>query len=240
MILIQFKGETMSYTSGTNYRSIKNFSGGRGVVSHMKSVSLSRTGSAAKSAAAESTGKTGSSNLVLTTQLKTYSKIAQDSAQDIQESGGKLTATGDTSLFAKVEKAGSTKSVVSEATDFVNSYNNMLSSITKLGGSENKKFIAKLKEYAEENAEALKKVGIMVLTDGSLTMNKNEMNEASLDNLKKVFNGENSFADKVTKLSSDIEENVTNKLKENLKILGASTSTVGSAKASGSYFNLSI
>ncbi|MHC1722625.1 MAG: hypothetical protein AB9836_05400 [Aminipila sp.] len=238
----------MSYTSGTNYRNIKSYSGGRGVVSHLRSSSASKYSKTNTKAAEDSTktGTSSSSNRVLTTQLKTYSKIAQNSAEDIQKNGEKLTATGDSSLFAKAEKSKSTKDVVSEATDFVNNYNNMLSSISKLGGTENKKFISELKQYASDNKDALKNAGITVLTDGSLTMNKKEMNAASLENLKKVFNGKDSFADKVTNLSSDIEKNVEKKLKENLAILGSGTTTSTSSSRnssrhpSGSYFNVSV
>nr|WP_315023533.1 hypothetical protein [uncultured Aminipila sp.] len=230
----------MSYTTGTNFRSIKSFSGGRGVVSQLRSSSASNYKKTNTSEASSSTGTSSSSNAVLATQLKTYSKIAQNSAEDLQKSGEKLTATGENSLFGKAEKSKSTKDVVSEATDFVNNYNNMLSSITKLGGTENKKFVSELKKYAEDNKDALKNAGITVLTDGSLTMNKKEMNEASLENLKKVFNGKDSFADKVTNLSSDIEANVKKKLKENLLVLGSSSSSTSTRHSSGSYFNVSV
>ncbi|QAT43507.1 hypothetical protein [Aminipila luticellarii] len=227
----------MSYTSGTNYRNIKSFSGGRGIVSRLKSSSVTRYSNKNTAVTSSQTASSsGTSNAALTVQLKTYSKIAQSSTQGIQKSGERLTATGDSSLFAGAEKLGSTKTVVSEATDFVNHYNNMLSSISKLGGSENKKFASQLKQYAQDNQDALKSVGITVLTDGSLTMNKNEMKEASLEDLKKVFNGEDSFADKVTNLSSDIEKNVQEKLKENLITLGASSNTA----SSGNYFNLFV
>lgn len=232
----------MSYTTGTNYRSIKNFSGGRGVVSHLKSSSVTKYSKNHTAANSSKTNTSNSSNAVLTTQLRTYSKIAKNSAEDIQKTGEKLTATGEMSLFGKAEKSKSTKDVVSEATDFVNNYNNMLSSITKLGGTENKKFISELKKYAEDNKDVLKNVGITVLTDGSLTMNKKEMSAASLENLKKAFNGKDSFADKVTNLSSSIEENVEKKLKENLTILaaGATSSIHSSRGSSGSYFNVSV
>ena len=228
----------MSYTTGTNYRSIKSFSGGRGVVSQLRSSSASGYKNTNTSKTSSSgTGTSSSSNAVLATQLKTYSKIAENSADDLQKSGEKLTATGENSLFGKAEKSKSTKDVVSTATDFVNNYNNILSSITKLGGTENKKFVTELKNYAEDNKDALKNAGITVLTDGSLTMNKKEMNAASLENLKKVFNGKDSFADKVTNLSSDIEENVKKKLKENLLVLGSNSSSTSTRSSSGSYFD---
>lgn len=231
----------MSYTSGTSYRNIKNYSGGRGGVSRLRSSFVSkhsRTNAAANSLKnANSTSSSNSSNAALTVQLKTYSKIAQNSSQDIQEVGKRLTATTDNSVFDKAQKSNSTKNVVSEATDFVNDYNNMISSLTKLGGTENKKFIAQLAEYAEDNKDILKNAGITVLKDGSLTMNKKEMSGASLENLKKAFNGKDSFAGKVTAASSDIEANVKKKLKENLLILGGRTSSTSSRGSSGSYFN---
>lgn len=235
----------MSYTSGTNYRSIKNFSGGRGIVSKLRSVSVSKLNNVRRAENSLSTRTNSSSNEVLSVELKTYSKIAQNSAKDVQKNGEKLTATGENSLFDKAEKSHSTKNVVSEAKDFVNNYNNMLSSITKLGGKENKKFMTDLKEYAEDNKDALKSVGITVLKDGSLTMNRHEMNAASLEDLKKVFNGKDSFADKVTDLSTDIEKNVEKKLKENLNVLlgtnsSKSISRNSSRSSARNFFNVSI
>lgn len=225
-----------------SYRSIKNYSGGRGVVSNLRASSLSRHNNVRTSKNSLITEKDSSSNRILTVELKTYSKIAQNSAQDIEKNGERLIATEENSLFDKAEKTGSTRHVVSEAKDFINNYNNMLSSITKLGGTENKKYISDLKKYAEENKDALKDVGITVLKDGSLTMNRKEMSSASLENLKKVFNGKESFAGKITQLSTDIGKNVEKKLKENLIILGgrADLTQEFSNKKSGSYFNMSI
>lgn len=232
----------MSYTAGTNYRRIKSFSGGRGVVSKLRSDSISKHNNISNFEKKLKTSNNTSSNEVLTVELKTYSKLALKSTQDIQKNGELLIASGENSLFDKAEKSHSTKNVVSKAKDFINNYNNMLSSVTKLGGEENKKFMTDLKEYAEDNKEELKSVGITVLKDGSLTMNRHEMNAASLENLKKVFNGKDSFADKVTKLSVDVEKNVENKLKENLKILGRGTnsSRTSSASSSRNFFNVSV
>lgn len=232
----------MSYTTGTNYRSIKNFSGGRGIVSKLRTSQTSNYNNIKTNSNLSSSEEDSSNNDILRVELKTYSKIAQNSASDIKKSGEKLVATKENSLFFIAEKTNNTKKVVSEATDFINSYNNMLSSIRKLGGTENKNFISQLKKYAEENSELLKNIGVTVLSDGSMTMNKNEMDEASLENLKKVFNGENSFADKVTTLSEDINKNVEEKLKENLIILGNTKSIFedSSSSSTGSYFDFTI
>lgn len=238
----KLKGNKMSYTSGTNYRRIKNFSGGRGVVSKLRSDSISKHSNVKSSSNSLSTPKNTSSNEVLIVELKTYSKIAQNSTQDIQKIGERLIASGQNSLFDKAEKSHSTKNVVREAKDFVNNYNNMLSSVTKLGGKENKEFILKLKEYAEENVVELKNVGITVLKDGSLSMNRNQLSAAILEDLKKAFNGKDSFADKVINLSIEIEKNVENKLKENLEILGKGMNSpiTSSGSSSRNFFNVSV
>lgn len=232
----------MSYTTGTNYRSIKNFSGGRGIVSKLRTSQTSNYNNIKTNSNLSSSEEDSSNNDILRVELKTYSKIAQNSASDIKKSGEKLVSTKENSLFFVAEKTNNTKKVVSEATDFINSYNNMLSSIRKLGGTENKNFISQLKKYAEENSELMKNIGVTVLSDGSMTMNKNEMNEASLENLKKVFNGDNSFADKVTNLSEKISKNVEEKLKENLMILGGTNSISKNSSGNdiGSYFDLTI
>ncbi|QIB70208.1 hypothetical protein Ami103574_13305 [Aminipila butyrica] len=224
----------MSYTSGTNYRSIKNFSGSRGTIGKLQSTAFANNYGKLNTSKTSNSNSSNTDMNILTVQLKTYSKLAQNSAKEVQESGTKLTATGDSSLFGKAEKSGSTKSVVSEATDFVNNYNSMLSSINELGGTENRQFLASLKQYAQDNKDALKQAGITVLTDGSLIMNKKDMSAASLDSLKAVLNSKDSFAAKVTDLSSDIEANVQKKLKENMSIIG---SNIKNSSSSGSYFN---
>lgn len=232
----------MNYTS-TNYRNIKNFSGARGIVSRMRSQSAETRYNNIKSSSilnSDSSSSLGSDSSIasLRNELKTYSKIASDSASNMQTNGEKLVAEGEESLFGNAAKSGNTKSIVSRAEDFVNDFNNMISSLKKLGGDANTEFVSQLGKYAEADSEALGKIGITVLKDGSLTMNQNILKEASLENLKAVFNGNDSFAAKVTDLSDDIEKNVEKKLQENLLILAKNSSTYSNASGtSGSYYN---
>lgn len=237
----------MNYTS-TNYRNIKTYAGARGVVSQMSSRSAeTRYNNITSSSILDSDSSSSSSSEItsLKNELKTYSNIATDAASNMQINGAKLVATGETSIFGNAETSGNTTTIVSKATEFVNDFNKMVSSLKKLGGEANLEFVSQLGEYAEADSEALSKIGITVLTDGSLTMNANILNEASLEDLKAVFNGEGSFADKVTQLSDDIQENVETKLQENLLILAQNSSTYSSDSSSsssllGSYLNLSI
>ncbi len=220
----------MNYTSGTHYRMIKNLSGGRGVVSERSRMAakhrvaqtnihdLKNRESGDKSAGSQkSTSKSEITSLIR--DLKSYSKIATTSGEKLREIGEKLTATGKTTFFGNAEMSGATKAIVHRVKDFVNAYNTELSALTKLGGEENLEFVSKMKKYASDNESVLKEVGITVLKDGSLNIDNTKMDAATLENLKKAFNGESSFAGKVTALTEGIVSNVNTKLKSNMQIL---------------------
>ena len=235
---------------GTNLRNIKAYSGGRGVVSKMVSGSAESRNANVTNSNILSQSNTTSSNSgainALKAELNTYSTIAMDSAKGLGDEGKKLLATGEESIFGNAETSGKTAVIVGKATNFINDFNKVVSSLRKLGGSENVEYLNKLTKYAKDNGELLSKIGVTVLTDGSLTMNSNILKEASLEDLKAVFNGEETFAGKVTALSDSIRENVEKKLEENLVILAqkslnsAVTPSTNLGKSSNSYFDMSI
>lgn len=235
---------------GTNLRNIKAFSGGRGVVSKMVSSSAgTRNNYVTNSHLLSQSGTSSSNNAAigaLKAELTTYSTIAADSAKNLGEEGKKLLATGEESIFGNAEKSGKTTTIVGKATNFINDFNKVVSSLRKLGGSENTEYLKKLTAYAQDSSELLSKIGVTVLTDGSLAMNSNILKEASLEDLKAVFNGEETFAGKVTSLSDGIKENVEKKLQENLVILAqrslntTMTSSTNLGKSTKSYFDMSI
>ena len=235
---------------GTNLRNIKAFSGGRGVVSKMISSSAETRNASVTNSNILSQSSTNSSNKetisALKAELNTYSTIAMNSAKGLGEEGKKLLAKGEESIFGNAEISGKTSVIVGKATTFINDFNKVVSSLRKLGGSENAEYLKKLTTYANENSQLLSKIGVTVLTDGSLTMNSNILKEAALEDLKAVFNGEETFAGKVYALSDEIEENVEKKLEENLAILaqkslnGALASSTNLGKSSNSYFDMSI
>ena len=235
---------------GTNLRNIKNYAGGRGVVSKMTSSSASTRNAAVTNSnifSDSSASGTNSGNIAaLKAELNTYSKIAMDSADNLKLNGNKLLATGEESIFGNAESSGSTTVIVNKGIEFINDFNKVMSSIRKLGGEKNSEYIKTLTSYANSNSELLSKIGVTVLTDGSLTMNSNILREASLEDLKAVFNGKDSFAGKVSAISEEIHDNVETKLQENLAILAQNSiqmtqnSTSNLGKSSNSFFNMSI
>lgn len=160
------------------------------------------------------------SNEALKAELKSYSKIAMSASEKLTELGSKLVTEGSLSIFETAKKTGMVSNIVKKATDFINNYNNTISSMTKLGGKENLEMISKLKEYAKANEAEFAKAGITVLKDGSLRIDPNKLKDTDLETLKKLFNGKDSFGGKVTELGTKIKANVEKKLEENLKILG--------------------
>ncbi|MCM1334196.1 MAG: hypothetical protein NC084_09110 [Bacteroides sp.] len=82
----------------------------------------------------------------------------------------------------------------SAANSFVNSYNELVSSIKKSGDqtvSGKQEFIANMTNAYNKR---LANVGITVKTDGTLEIDKNTFNSASADDLAKIFGKNESFA----------------------------------------------
>ena len=119
---------------GTNLRNIKNYAGGRGLVSKMTSSSASVrnanvTNSSLLSGSLDSNSSTSSSIAALKAELNTYSKIAMDSAENLKTNGNKLVATGEESIFGNAETSGNTTVIVNKAVDFINDFNKISSLI---------------------------------------------------------------------------------------------------------------
>lgn len=174
--------------------------------------------------------KNKQSNAALKTELKSYSKIAVGSLDKLGDIGSKLVSQEKISMFQNAESTGMTSNITNKAGDFINNFNNAISSLTKLGGKENTEMLTKLKEFAKANEEEFAKAGITVLKDGSLRVDGRKLKAAELSTLKKLFNGKDSFAGKVVALSPKIKENVEKKLEENLKILGGDKNWYGKNK----------
>lgn len=80
------------------------------------------------------------------------------------------------------------------ANSFVNSYNELVSSIKKSGDqtvSGKQEFIANM---TNAYSKRLENVGITVKSDGTLEINKDKFNAASADDLAKIFGKNDSFA----------------------------------------------
>lgn len=106
----------------------------------------------------------------------------------------------------------SKENVVNEITAFIDDYNTLLSKMGSVDNSINNMYRKQLKSYVSENRLALKGLGITQDASGMLRVNQKTLKAANVEKMQEVFGKKNSFADKITAKSNNIELNVDNKL----------------------------
>lgn len=147
-----------------------------------------------------------SSNAASSTQSATY-KAIKESTESLRSDIVKLTNTGDDSLFSKAISSGNTADVVTTVTDFVDKYNSMVKSMTKMGGTGNTSYGKELAALVTKNKDALAAIGITANKDGTLSIDKTKLSAASASALQTAFNGDSKFAENVAGKSIYVEAN---------------------------------
>lgn len=130
------------------------------------------------------------------------------------EESDKLTANyavdfkKDANVLSKMDFSESNKKkVTSGVKDFVDSYNNMISSASNSSASNVSNTVKHLTNYAKVNERLLKQVGITIESDNKLSVNTDTLEKADMSNLKNVFQGSSSFSGRASTFASSIYKN---------------------------------
>lgn len=129
----------------------------------------------------------------VTTLNKSKYEKQEKAADDVTVQAWKFLIEGADSIFEKAKETGNTEEICKETEVLAEKYNEMLSSMEKGTGAQDKLYYQSLKDLAGENKEQLEKVGILISKDGSLKVDKEKLEAASLEDLKKVLGREGSF-----------------------------------------------
>lgn len=148
-------------------------------------------------------------------QQTSYLEATKTSANGVRGHAQKLSESGKDSLFAKAAETGNTKDVVKEAEAFVEDYNKMVSNMSKAGGTTNNIYRSQLSYDLISERENLKNIGITANKDGTLSVNKQTLKNADVEDLQKVFAGTSSFAGKASAKSIYIESGAVNTMAQN-------------------------
>ncbi len=148
---------------------------------------------------------------------KNVTLMAQD-AKELKTAADALRVRGEDSLFNK-ETITTTNAATGEKTEttdynydkifdaaksFVESYNSMLKSAGEVSATIVEKKLQFTTNFLQKNADLLKDIGVTVGSDGALSINETDFKKADISDLKTVFNGTNSIADKIAKRAGDI------------------------------------
>jgi hypothetical protein len=162
------------------------------------------------------------SDLLKKTEDKSLTAIKSE-ADSLMSSAGKLTATGSKSLFVKKditvtdEKTGektTTKdydmdSIAKAVKSFVSDYNDLIGSVSD---SDNYSILKKSLMMIQGTAsysKSLESVGISIGADNKLTLDEDKLKSADINNIKSLFNGNNSFAYRTSQRAAMIGQETT-------------------------------
>lgn len=156
-------------------------------------------GEAVTSAKAKYAGTTGSISSSDKTDSASSDKGTSKTAKD------STSASLASALYKSVEKLGATSinnnnkdGVYDAFSAFITDYNAL---IKKSSNSENSNVIKQtdyLKSLVSGNKSAFSKIGVTVNSDKSLSVDEEKFKEADMNNVKNLFTGSYSFAEKVT------------------------------------------
>lgn len=147
---------------------------------------------------------------------KSVTLLAQD-AKELKSATDALRTTGKNSLFKpKTVTTTDEAGVVTEtqeydydaiydaAEKFIEAFNSMLDSAASVSNKTTTKKMALTDNMLRKNAGLLEDIGITVEASGKLSVDKDKFMKADINDLKTVFNGSGSIADRLSKRASDI------------------------------------
>lgn len=125
----------------------------------------------------------------------------------LKSSADKLTDTGKNSLFIAGEDGSYDRDKIASAVnDFVNNYNSVKGSVSK---SDDTRVLEKgvfMVGTVQSYSKLLGSAGISINTDNTLSVDTDKLKSAEISTLKTLFNGSNSFADRMSQKASQIKE----------------------------------
>lgn len=160
---------------------------------------------------------------------KTELVSTKNAADELKTAVQKLTATGSKSLFEKVTKTVTDKTTgaTSEVTDydmdkiagalkeFATAYNKTLDAAANTDTNSVLRKTTYMVSMTKANKNLLSKVGISIGADNKLTVDETKVANANMNDLKTLFQGSGSYADRVASKASDISNAATTALSAN-------------------------
>lgn len=115
-----------------------------------------------------------------------YKKL-ESAADKLKAAAEKLTSDKENSLYDKARESGDNSELYASVKTFLENYNSTLSALKKSASPINSYYSEMLLEAAGENASLLNSIGITINKDGSLSADSEKLENASADDIEKVF-----------------------------------------------------
>lgn len=191
-----------------DYASIKNGSYGKLMKSYYQEMNSQSSSSGNKDNTVDKTEP------VVNSSLKQELTGLQETVDGLQSSAGKLLQKGSASLFKSEYKEQDKEALYKAVSDFVSDFNAMVEEGKGSSVSSVKNMSGRMEKTAADYQTALGEIGIS-LNNGKLTINKDSFMNADMNQVKELFNEENSFGYFVSNRTQNIERSVENTAKIN-------------------------
>lgn len=197
-------------SSGTNmlsdYYSIKNGSYGK-LMKAYYSQQTESIKSSTKTDKTDTTDKTNK-NASATTTAATVAKDVKSAADTLKTSADAML---DLKLYDKVEltddkgnktSAVDTDKVFKAASDFVDSYNNMIDKASKSDNRTVQSNVSSMNNYSRVNSKALSEMGITIGSDNKLSIDEDKFKKADMNDVQSMFGARGGYGYQVSALAT--------------------------------------
>ncbi|MDD6058141.1 MAG: hypothetical protein PUB98_07790 [Clostridiales bacterium] len=199
----QFSGTTLLGIHYSDYETIRNGSYYK-LLKAYYSRNLDQTG---KNNAVSSNTATSKDD------TKTLARI-EDAAAQFQSAADALQTTGEKSVFRKVSSTDA-NGVTTEDYDregiykaidqFAKTYNSMIDTAADSNTIRLLRVAKNMVNYSKVKENQLAKLGITIGADNTLSVNKEKLSEANVDQIKSMFQGQGSYGPYIQKLASRLD-----------------------------------
>lgn len=135
-----------------------------------------------------------------------YKKL-EKAAENLGSYAEKLAVSGEDSFYDKMRAGEETPEVYDTVGDLVEAYNDTVRRLQKSSGALNTYYRQMLEQTAQQNKDALEKVGITVNKDGTLAVDTEKLKAASADDLEAVFGAESTFTTRTGFIAGRVSDN---------------------------------
>lgn len=152
-----------------------------------------------------------------TKQIAMYERV-EKSANALSKNVEDMMAVGKKTEVTEKDKAG----MISDIKSFVSNYNSVYSALGDLQGTA-ALYKMTAGKVTEEYADELEKIGITVSKEGELSIDKEALEAADFEDIKRVFGAENGYADKMNDRFGIIEQFASNSITSMDRLYGTTT-----------------
>lgn len=195
---------------------------------------LSGSSSRNTSSRLKSSSRTQStSNTTQTKKIAMYEKV-QKAADELQKVAKSLVELGKTGTVENTEKTSDVqtkektqeeqkKEMITAVKDLVEQYNIIYEKLDEIGGSVNTVFTSQLKKLMMNCEDDLKKTGVTLNKDGTLSITTKTLENTELSTLKEVYGKSSGLVGKLSEKCESIESNASSTIDVMNRMYGTQT-----------------